>query len=784
VAHATEAGPSPDRTRHYAARLYSLTAALSEAVTPAQVARVVLSEGIPALGATAGFLSVLEENRSFLGLVGSVGYSPERSKAWSRIATSAALPLPDAVRTREPVWIESRARLLERYPVLGSSPAANSESRAWAIVPLLTGGEAVGGITFGFPEERHFTDEDRDFAFILAHQCAQALERAWLYESERTARLAAEASQRRFAFLAEASEVLAQCASEEAIFSAIVRLVIPRLADWMTIRVVAETGELLSPVLAHVDPALEGALRELQRQVHVSSADESGAGRVLRTGEPEFFASIPDALLSQTVRPSLLDGLRRVGMKGYITVAIQAQGAILGILTLVSAREDRVFTPDDLLLARDFARRLALAIDNARVRAKEQLARKQAQEASRRATFLARASAAMSEAATPRQVAGAVLSQAIEALGARDGAVWECHPGQETLELVHVVNYPAPAIAHFNRIPLAAKVPVADAARTGSPIWLEAREDYRTRYPEAEAVTHSPDREYSSASLPMWVGGTCIGALALTFSEARSMGPEERDFLLALARQCTHAFERARLYREAEDALAVRDEFLSIASHELKTPLTSLKLHIQTALQGSNATLVARGLEKLKRADRQIGRLTELIEEMLDLSRIRTGRLKLNLEPMDLAQVARGVVASFQEQAEQMGIPIALQCTRGVEGTWDRSRMEQVLTNLVSNAMKYGERGPIQVDVEARGDEATVTVTDHGIGISPEDLDRLFRPFQRTRAARNYGGLGLGLYICRQIVEAMGGTISVKSQEGVGSSFSVRLPSQPGRAGV
>lgn len=229
---------------------------------------------------------------------------------------------------------------------------------------------------------------------------------------------------------------------------------------------------------------------------------------------------------------------------------------------------------------------------------------------------------------------------------------------------------------------------------------------------------------------------------------------------------------------ELERAVRARDEFLSVASHELRTPLTSLSLQ----LQSMERELVRRGIDgafanKTKTARKSADRLNSLVEQMLDVSRVVTGQLEivLHVEDSDLAELASDVVERFREANMTNGCELVLSAER-VTGNWDRVRLDQVLTNLLSNACRYGLSRPVHVEVQAHGEQAVVTVRDQGIGITPKDQRRIFEPFERAVVNESYGGLGLGLFIARRIVEAHGGSISVESQPGEGAAFSVALP--------
>ena len=286
----------------------------------------------------------------------------------------------------------------------------------------------------------------------------------------------------------------------------------------------------------------------------------------------------------------------------------------------------------------------------------------------------------------------------------------------------------------------------------------------------------------SGMTVPMRAGGRTLGALTFGTTGNRAVFTE-KDFDLAkeIARRTALAVDNARLYSEAQRAIRSREDFLSIASHELKTPLTALQFQIQTLLRASEKGAlqtmpVERATKMLHGAVRQGKRLARLSETLLDISRIDAGRLELNLADMDLSQLAVEVVDRLSDEAARGGCDFDLRASRTVEGKWDRLRLDQVTTNLLSNAIKYGAGKRIKLSIKHEDSYAMIEVVDQGIGIEPAHLARVFDRFERASSARHYGGLGLGLYITRQIVEAHAGSISVVSSPGNGSIFTVKLP--------
>ncbi|MHB1843404.1 MAG: sensor histidine kinase [Deltaproteobacteria bacterium] len=285
----------------------------------------------------------------------------------------------------------------------------------------------------------------------------------------------------------------------------------------------------------------------------------------------------------------------------------------------------------------------------------------------------------------------------------------------------------------------------------------------------------------SLVSSPLRARGQVLGALTLVRDRSHDRAPfSETDlpFLEELAARCAFAVDNGRLLDEAREAARLREEFLSIASHELRTPLTALQLQTQIVARKIPALIADEAArewaaERLSVALRQLGRLTRLVEEMLDLSRIAGERLSLELEPVELGPLVEETVAPL---AAGQRAELRLEIPPGLLGRWDRLRVAQIVANLVTNAFRYGEGRPIAITAQALDGFAVLAVRDHGIGIRSEDRERIFARFERAASSRHYGGLGLGLYIVRQIAEALGGSVSVESELGQGSTFTVRLP--------
>jgi PAS domain S-box-containing protein len=236
---------------------------------------------------------------------------------------------------------------------------------------------------------------------------------------------------------------------------------------------------------------------------------------------------------------------------------------------------------------------------------------------------------------------------------------------------------------------------------------------------------------------------------------------------------CVDITDHKALESHLRRAVRDRDEFLSIASHELKTPLATLRLQLDRGLRALQSGSDPRALQTTQRAAKQAQRLSTLVETLLDVSRVSAGKVELERADIDLAELAREAVSQFEPES---GTRIEVDAPAPVRGRWDRARIEGVISNLLSNAMKYGPGKPIRVSVRGGEGTATVSVEDQGIGVAEADHARIFERFERAVPARNYGGLGLGLWIAKQVVLAHDGDIHVESSPGAGATFTVVLP--------
>jgi signal transduction histidine kinase/ActR/RegA family two-component response regulator len=599
------------------------------------------------------------------------------------------------------------------------------------------------------------------------------------------ARLPAVSPEERAHLLSSATTLLASSLDIETTLGQLARLAVPVLADWCVVDLLEDDGWIRRLAVAHAEPADDELARRLEGRIPFDRDAPRGPARVIATGRTEILAEASDgSVLALGNDPAHLARLRELAVSAVICVPLITRGRTLGALSLLnSTRSGRGSHPTDVAIARVIAQRAAAAVEHALLFQAEQRARQSAEEAAGRMARLQSITAALLEALTPSDVSAVIVEQGMAALGASTGAVALVTEDGAQLVVVSAVGYAGQLVEPGRRIPLAAPTPLADAIRTGEPVFLASAAEREARYPEfaRRAAAHE-----AGATVPLTVRGRPVGVLGLGFAAPHEFGNDERAFMLALGRQCALALERARLYEgqrharaEAEAANRAKDQFLATLSHELRTPLTAMLGWVRVLRAGGLDPLtVARALATIERS---VKAQAQLIDDLLDVSRIIAGKLRLETQLLDFKTVVEAALEGARPAAEAKRIRLDAALEPGLVAlSGDPGRLQQIVANLLGNAVKFTpDGGKVEVVLARRDADVELRVRDTGQGIRPEFLPHVFDAFRQedSAASRAHTGLGLGLAIVRHLVERHGGTVTAESPgEGQGATFVVRLP--------
>lgn len=679
--------------------------------------------------------------------------------------TNRPLRLTQAELAAHPEWRGAGTQAENPLPLRGwlAAPLIASTSRNLGLIQLFDKGEG------------EFTSEDEAILVQLAQLAAAGIENAQLYEAERAERERTQRIAERLGRLQEVTGAIAAATTPERVAEAVVRHGLAAVgAAAGALGVLTENGTRI------VRLAMIGYPREIVQATGDVPIDDVGPiGTVARTGEALWVESGAD-LLARYPRLAAIPARRNYGATVVVPLALGDR--VIGVLSLRFA-EDRPFDAGgrDLILA--IARTAAQALERARLyqEAQRELVRRGA---------LASASQVFAQASLDRErVAESALRIVTEAIG--DGGLLRLLTEDgERLEPI--------AAYHPNPEARALMLKIAVATRHGAHEGMQGRvvqtgKSMRLTGEEWLALSGAVPPAYHAfferfgregmLIVPLRVQDRAIGTLAISRDRAgHAYTASDEEFLQELADRAALALENARLYERAQEAVRARDQFLSIASHELRTPVTTIRGYAQLLLRAhaQGPIAPARLARYLTTIDKETGRLGRLTQDLLDVSRLQTGQLALDRQPLDLAALVRAATERFAEQmtdAHRLEVALPAAPCR-VSG--DADRIDQVLSNLLENATKYAPGGGlIAVELAVEDGNAVVRVRDEGIGLSPDAAEAIFEPFGRAQnaTAKQIPGLGLGLYICRDLIVRHGGQIWAESAgEGLGTTFVVVLP--------
>lgn len=526
-----------------------------------------------------------------------------------------------------------------------------------------------------------------------------------------------------------------------------------------------------------VEGLQHGVVWAMNKQTHATSFVSESSERILGSSaakwseEPDFFA--------RRVHPNDREGYRqalsRLGPKrrevDFEHRFVRPDGRIVWLHTGIRLSQELDQGDHEIR---------GLSVDITEMKLAEETLRRH----KNRSDFLADASGLLSESLDPANTLDSLAKLAVSRTAGWCAIEVQGSPEQSAIS-VSTHAWPIhESLIREQRI----RFPIPETVREGDPLLIrELNESTLLEFFSPE-VAEAVRKEIGAASLmivPIRIRDRTIGSMTFVSTAANEYyDGADLAMMQDLARRVATCIENANLYHQMRAAVRIRDDFLSIASHELKTPLTPLKLQAQglrrALLSNPSAGIdPAKITRMLESSDRQINRLSRLIDDLLDISRISSGKLKLNFEPFNLCDLVREITERFEEEIKTARCTLVTDFPSEAEVHWDRFRIEQVVINLLTNALKYGAGSEVRISIRQTPDGIDLSIRDQGIGIAEEDQARVFGRFERAVSGNNFGGLGLGLYIVTQIIEAHGGRIALSSRPGAGSLFSVLLAAQP-----
>jgi PAS domain S-box-containing protein len=705
--------------RKRAQAIAAVAQALSDATSPRAVADVLVQRAHDVLDAagTVVLFAADEDSRS-ASLVASRGLPAARMARYQPMPLDAQTPLADAMRTDQPVLIETRAKLVAAYPELAESPVAADQLQAVAAIPLRQRGRVVGGFAVSFAAPHAFDADERAFLLSIVEQGALALERAQFLEQRLRVDAEMRASERRF------------------------RAVFDHSVDAMVI---------IDDQRAFVD--LNRAACRLLRTPREALLGRSSADVIAETPSHES--------------GSLWSSFRSDGQQRGEVRLRRADGTTVDVE--YSAAAD-ILPGRHLAVWRDIEERKR-ASDNLR--------------------FLADASCALGSTVDAECALASVVRLAVPTVA--DWAALDMLDDDGSIRRVHAEHSDRAKLElerelHQKFAPrLTDERGAGHVIRTGSSELMSDLEDALSAQEASDPARVAAARALGLSSwicVPISLRGRTMGAISFVNAESqRRFSRGDLTICEEVARRASIAIDNTRALREAQEANRLKDEFLSTVSHELRTPLTAILGWATLLLRGASPGAVAksdvlrRGLETIERNARAQGRL---IEDVLDVARIISGKLRLQLGVVDLAAVVAAAVDVVTPAAEAKRVRLVAEMGEPQPVFGDADRLQQVVWNLLSNAVKFTPSGGrVDVHLHARGGQVELCVSDTGQGIQPDVLPYIFDRFRQadSSASRQHGGLGLGLAIARHLVELHGGEVSAQSHgQGRGATFRLRLP--------
>ncbi|MES2523448.1 MAG: GAF domain-containing protein [Gemmatimonadota bacterium] len=809
----TEQRVSRERTE----MLQQLSADLTRGLTRTEVTETVVRHMVAALGAYAGGVVELSDDGTEFVLLATAGQADAGRALHLRYPVDTPLPVRDVVRTRDAVYVESKAAWQAAYGSTPVLPPNGAGDGVWIAVPLNVDDRLLGALTLSLAGSRTIPSDERRFIRTFADLCAQSLERARLFEGEQAARMASEGAADRIAALQAVTSALAGVHAAEAVGNVVLQLGLEAMGAALGgFAILDDDGAQLKVISS------AGYPDHLREQYQVIRLDAGVPySDCVRDGVPVLLQSRIDRRL----RYPALEHLRFADDDGALAVVpVISGGRVLGALG-ATWTNPRVFDEAERSFLDALASQAAQALERARLFEAERSTRRSASAAQARAEFIADATRMLASTldydVTLRALSRAVVPRmadwcAIDMLVDPTETGWP--PALERVVVTHAdpnkVAWAAGVRERFTP-DWASSTGLPEALRSGRTQFVrEFTDELLQRWaPDEERLALARSLGISSyMCVPLRARGRTFGAITLCMAESkrlydtadqalaeelaeRAATAVEHALVLRDAEQARRDAEQAR--REAESARAaaeeareaaeaanqVKAEFLTVMSHELRTPLNAIGGYAELIELGIRGPVTPEQRTDLGRIQRSQRHLLGMINEVLNYARVESGMVRYDIRSVPVSETFDSVEPLVIPQARTKGLMLQFDACQGdLNVRADVDKLQQILVNLLSNAIKFTETGgTVSVSCATLPDDSgtvEITVSDTGIGIAPDQLLRVFEPFVQLGRARYAPGegAGLGLAISRDLARAMGGELRGESTPGRGSRFTLTLP--------
>lgn len=778
-----QAQTKAERNAHYLAQLNHLAAQLTPALTRDEVLRAILDNIATSIGADAAAVNLRHGDGLSLGIVQSYGYPAETIQNLQRYTAHDPVPGAHVLRTGEPLWFESHEDFHRLYPHL-SEMRLRHHFQASAFIPMKLNGRVTGLLGLSFFQPRSFSEEDKCLLLTFASQCAQALERARLYDAEQCSRQRAERNADYLSRLLELSSALSRAVTSHNIYatfldaamaavSANKGLVHMRTLDGEHMRVAYAVGypvEMMDSC-AIVPLSVRLPLTEAMLTARPIWLDSLGA----------FQHSFDD----------VMPAMRALGLQSFASIPIVLDGYAVGCIGLGFNRSASLSEEEkDFLEA--LANQASLSVERANLYEAETQAGLRAE---RSASYLERlqevtSALSLSDAITPQEVTGAILDALMRSYGATTGAI-SLLADDGTLVLSCARGYEPDVVATFERIALDRPVASVEVAKTGQPVWLESQDAYLARYPRAR-TDFIRFRDHACAVVPIQHSGRLLGVIALNFDIPRTFSPEDRSLLMTFSAQCGQALERARLYQRQQEAnaelemrVAERTRQLALTNDDLlhsRQELRELHKRMLTVIEAERERIagevhdelgqllsvirleVGRAKRDLSPAQPAIAELLRSSLDLVDQSMRSVRRIATELRPVILNDL--GLEAALEWQLQEFTAHTGIRCNFDHESSWVELDAERttaafrIAQEALTNVMRHAHASEVSVILAANDQRLLLKVCDDGVGIDNAHT----------------ATLSFGVRSMKERALGLGGRLRVRNAPGGGTSVVLVLP--------